>query len=206
MLCAFLQVEHITQQNTFKLERIKMKKIISLCIFLLATATTANAGIITNFTDDYDVSNWSQSLDGGSIDLSGAPLSIIEISSNGGAGASNTDFTIAALTNGFVSFDWLYTTSDDDGSSWDTFGWLLNGAYTQVTTNGLFADQSGNVSFYVDEGDVFGFRSHSVDSAFGSASTTVSNFSLVEVPEPSSLAIIALALAGLSFSRKNKAS
>ena len=61
-----------------------MKKL--FCLFVCLFVGTVNATVISDFTDNYDVSNWDQSLDGGSIDLSGAPSSIIAISSNTASG------------------------------------------------------------------------------------------------------------------------
>ena len=112
-----------------------------LFIYLAFFLGTANAAPINNFTSDYDISNWTQSLNGGSIDTSGAPNSIIEVSSNSGGGSSNTDFTITSLDSGIVTFSWVYNTSDDDGSFYDPFGWLLNNSFTQVTTDDLFTTQ-----------------------------------------------------------------
>lgn len=177
-----------------------MKKIITLCALLFASVT--NASIINDFTGDYAVANWDQSLDGGSIDLSGAPLTIAEISSDAGNNSASTDFTIAATGSGLVSFDWSFTTADDN-AGWDPFGWLLNGTFTQVTNNSL-SSQSGSVSFLVNTGDIFGFSAKSLDGIFGSSTTVISNFSAPSIPEPSSLAIIALALVSLSISKRKK--
>ncbi len=179
-----------------------MKNMIFVMACLLAGS--ANATVIVNdFTGGYDVTNWTQTLDGGSIDLSGAPLTIVEISSNGGGGSSSTDFTIASLGQGLVNFDWSYATNDVDGSGFDPFGYLLNGVFNQLTVNVLFTGQSGSVSFFTNLGDVFGFSAQATDSILGSATTTVSNFS-ASVPEPATLTLLGLGLAGIGFANKRK--
>lgn len=187
-----------------------MRKIV--CLFACLFISTANAGIITDFTAGYDVANWTQVLDGGIIDLSGAPTQIIEISSNVDMGPvpADTDFTIAALGDGNVTFDWLYTTADED-AFFDPFGYLLNGIFTQLTTDFLptppETPQSGTTSFAVTMGDIFGFRAASTDTQFGSASTTISNFSAPmseSVPEPSNLFLLGLGMIFLGLRRFQK--
>lgn len=182
-----------------------MKRII--CAFFCLFVGSANAGMINDFTGGYDVSNWSTSLDGGSIDVSGAPTSVALTSSNAfpccGGPTSNTDLTIAALGDGMVSFDWDYTTTDFP-SAFDPFGWLLNGVFTQLTDNSLGA-QSGTASFAVVTGDIFGFRAVSSDSCCGPATTVISNFA-APVPEPASLILLGLGLAGVGISRRRKTS
>jgi hypothetical protein len=101
---------------------------------------------------------------------------VITISSDNGSAAEGwTDFTVNVTDPDTVSFDWDYTT--DDGALWDSFGYLLNGVYTQLTDDNGSNQQSGNSGpINVAPGDVFGFRSLSVDGDFGPSTTTISNF------------------------------
>jgi hypothetical protein len=175
-----------------------LKTIFLSCV--LAFSTLANAGLITNFTGEYDVNNWTQNLNSGSIDLSLAASEISLISGNSSF-ADFTDFTIVAVENGLVKFDWSYTT-EDWGQQYDPFGVLFNGGYTQLTG----VASSGTHSWDVSTGDVFGFRARTTDGIFGSSTTTISNFSstMTSVPEPSTLAIFALSMMGLAARRFKK--
>lgn len=181
-----------------------------LFIYLAFFLGIANAATIENFTSDYDVSNWSEALNGGSIDTTGAPTSIVEISSNTDSGLlANTDFTITSLDNGVVTFNWVYSTEDRDGSFYDPFGWLINGSFTQLTIDDLFTTQSGTESFTVNAGDEFGFRMTSLDSALGSATVVISNFSapgapdsVSPVPVPAAVWLFGTGLIGLFGMRK----
>ena len=161
----------------------------------------ASGSASASFIGAYDVSNWMQSLNGGSINLTGAPESVVLTSSNDGSGPDNTDFTIAAIGTGQVSFDWAYTNGDGDGSSWDPFGYLLNDVFTQLTANEQFGSQNGTASFLVNSGDVFGFRIFAIDSGFGSSTASVRGFS-APIPEPASLALLGIGLAGLGAMRR----
>ncbi len=100
---------------------------------------------------------------------------VITISSDNQSGAvGNTDFTVAVTADETVSFDWDYST--DDGAAFDGFGYLLNGVFTELTDQAGANNQTGNTSVTLVTGDVFGFRSASVDGLFGASTTVISNF------------------------------
>ncbi|MDC8005471.1 HYR domain-containing protein [Aureisphaera galaxeae] len=84
-----------------------------------------------------------------------------------------TDFTVDVTADVTVSFDWDYTLNDTPG--FDSFGYLVNGTYTQLTDPAQ-GNQSGSASVSLVAGDVFGFRSQTDDNIFGNNETLVTNF------------------------------
>lgn len=166
-----------------------------LALLLVTTVAPVEAGFISY----YDVTNWTTTKTPGtsdaSVDTFLAPASVTLIGADNEVGPSNLDFTVAAHSNGTVTFNWDYTSYDTWDASWDPFGYLLNGVFTQLTDNGGSSSQSGVVSFLVSSGDIFGFRQASVDSILGRGVTTVSDFN-APVPEPMTLALLGLGLLG----------
>jgi PEP-CTERM motif len=164
--------------------------------------------VLADFVGPYDVGNWDTTLTssppgGGSIvDTSGAPASIEIVGGDLGCSGvpCNIDFTIAAVASGLVSFDWGYETTDDP--TFEHFGLLLNGFFTQLSDDSGGMSQSGSEAFAVSFPDVFGFRLDCTDCSFGPAFVTISNFSAplaavvpTPVPEPSTLLLIGTGLA-----------
>src|SRR5215831_18759314 len=174
--------------------------------YLLAYAAAAGAGVVVtagsaeaDFVGPYALANWTltnTNADGFITNLGGSPISIqLTGGDNGSVLAGDTDFTIAAVAAGVVSFHWGYTSADS--YQYDTGGFLLNGVYTQLADNDTqvpFFD--GVFTLPVSAGDSIGFRVHTKDNQFGPGNFGVTNFNgptgEVPVPEPSTLALLAL--------------
>jgi hypothetical protein len=138
------------------------------------------------FTGAYAPSNWTLSNNNtnGYVDTSNAPSSITIIGGNqGGSGFGQTTYTTTALIGSLISFNWSYGTADVDGPFWDPFGFVLNGAFIQLTDDFGPYGQSGSFSTTLAQGDIFGFGINTVDNAFGPANATISDFAS-PVPEP----------------------
>jgi len=148
-----------------------------------------------DFAGPYAPANWTLTTNGGdgSVNTAGAPSSItLNGSDSGSNNFINTDYTISAAASGPVSFNWNYSTEDSPG--FDGFGYLLNGAFTQLAD----FDSLGSSQFNVANGDIFGFRVFSTDDIFGRGTATISNFS---APVPGPLPLLGVG-AAFSYSRR----
>ena len=156
------------------------------------------------FIGAYEVSNWS-SFDnaGGSVNTAGAPDAISLISGNTGVGGE-TSFTVTAVNDGWVTFDYSFSTVDWS-PFWDPFGYVLNGVNVELVNDN--ADPLvATISFFVNKGDVFGFFANTVDGVWGASTTVVSNFKGPQaVPEPAMLAIFGTALFSLGVFQRRRA-
>lgn len=155
-----------------------MKTIFTSLLLLCAIAINAQ------FANYYDPANWttthSSGCDNGYVDATGAPGSVLIVGSeNPGCFSSVVAYGVTVAICGTVSFDWLYTTDDCDGSFFDPFGYYLNGVPTQLSVDGHpdGSSQSGSVSISVNVGDVVAFYVWSRDNICGRAWSTISNFS-----------------------------
>ena len=173
----------------------------TLSRYALATASLAAVAIpaaakadLEDFSGPYAPANWTFTNTGtsnGNVNTSGAPASIILTGGNSGGGSGTTNFTIAAVASGMLTFDWNY--SSTDSGSYDIGNFLLNGTPTFLANNN---GGSGTFSIAVNAGDIFGFQVFSQDNSFGPGVLTVANFS-APVPEGSTLALFALGAVGI---------
>jgi hypothetical protein len=197
----------------------KMKKLAAS-----AAAGAAVLGVVNSaeadFTGFYAPGNWTTTGTQGSATNDGVTLQMI--SGNAGVGATanlpnvgTLSYTISAAGSGLVSFDWFVPAggSPDDGT-WDYFGVILNGVYsgpnavgsggqTGLGNNDTPEAQTLSFSFSVNQGETFGFFTHTRDGGFGGLTANFTNFS-APIPEPTSVALLALgSLAGLGIRRRS---
>ena len=187
---------------------------ISMKRFLFAAALCcaglAQAGVISGFTGSYAVGNWTSSPGSGSISTAGAPAAVVFTSGDDGSGdPAYTSFYIRFARDATVHFSWAYDTTDDE-PFFDPFGYLLADdlaglatGFGQLTDDAGSQMQSGTYSVVVAAGQYFGFEAQS-DNTFGAATTTVNGLRIDEVPEPGSLALLAVALAAAAATTRRR--
>ncbi|RYZ29695.1 MAG: T9SS type A sorting domain-containing protein [Chitinophagaceae bacterium] len=158
-----------------------MKKLyVSLFLFCICFSA------IAQFSGTFAPAKWSTALTSGgngSVNTSAAPSSITITGSNDptntNTSTKNTDYIITVTTGGIWRFNWSYHTNDTDNDpQYDLAGVLINGAFTQLTTNTIgLRDQTGTYSVNVTAGTSIGFRISATDNIMGNATFTISSFS-----------------------------
>ena len=118
-------------------------------------------------------------------------------------GPNYTTYTFTAGGAESLSIPWAYSTLDCCGSYWDPAGYVLNGVYTQLSTNcnvQFTCDTSGTLNIALNAGDNFGFYVYSLDSIQGRAAIDVTT------PEPATMALFGSGLLGLAGAIRRKLS
>jgi hypothetical protein len=170
-------------------------QLIFICIFTPA----AHAG----FIGDYSLNNFTlvnTNADGFVSTPDNGLTAVLTGGNNGSGEPGTTDLLTTATGTGTVAFHYTYSALDFPG--YDYAGYLVNSAFTQLAdTDG----QSGNASFMVTAGQIFGFRVGTLDNTGEPGILTISNFSAPSgggaVPEPGTAPIVFMGLAAAVYYR-----
>lgn len=141
-------------------------------IVLALVGCIALSNVSAQFTSCYDPVNWSTTQvagGNGSINSSGAPVSIVLTGPNGTGANSYTHYGIVIGNAGTVTFNWNVAHADP---GYDGFGYSVNGFNTQLASGSA----SGLTSVPVNAGDIFTFYGHTFDGCCGTFNATITNF------------------------------
>lgn len=184
--------------------------VISLAAAAAMAWGPAQAASVVGFTGDFGPANWTTSTGAGGADPV-ADANFLSITSPAPADGVDDATSFSIVMGGGkaarISFSWVYSTSDvDDSPFFDPFGVITDDGnfFTQLTDDFGDVQQQGSFSVIVGPGETFGFKAFALDGDFGTATTRVGDFRVDLLPEPTTLLLMAAALAAVTATRRRQ--
>ncbi|OFC71459.1 hypothetical protein BFC18_08265 [Alteromonas confluentis] len=186
--------------------KVEMKKIVSLLLCLAGMGSFANAGVITNFNAIYDsgLGQIQYNFDLVSVDGT-SPDGVNQLYFNYNPEISpfnpSTSIVSATSVNNLIT----YNSNDEFAIQFDSLlnATAINFSLTldNITTSEL--SSWGDFEIYVNPTFLSGSLTGETSYSYGMSTHSEASLS-VSVPEPASIALLGLSLAGIAFSRKKK--
>lgn len=188
-----------------------MKKAFAVAAAMLGLVLSVPAGAdVIGFTDGFAPGTWASSFSGtvvgGNTGFTQQTPTIFTIGGGNGTtgctggvyavlGPCQTSITHLSLGFDTFTFHWAYTTSDVNGPAGDIFGLLVDGVRVVLSDPSGPVSQSGNVTIHAVSS--IGWFVNCTNCTGGAATASLTNFAALAVPEPGTVALLILGLAGL---------